>query len=156
MKAAPLIAVAALAASLSACMEDEPIGPTCNEITNTQSARNGDTITLSTGLRYIETSVGAGLAARSCRGVAVSYVGMFTSGARFDSASFQFTPGLGELIAGFEQGVVGMQVGGRRRLIIPPALAYGAQDRVDRQTGRVIIPGNSTLVFDLTLNGVQQ
>ncbi|HEX7240305.1 MAG TPA: FKBP-type peptidyl-prolyl cis-trans isomerase [Longimicrobiaceae bacterium] len=155
MKAAPLIAVAALAASLSACMEDDPVGADCDDFTNTQSARNGDTITLSTGLRYIETSVGAGLAARSCNGVAVSYVGMLTNGTRFDSASFQFTPGLGELIPGFEQGVVGMQVGGRRRVIIPPALGYGAEARYNQQ-GQLVIPGNSTLVFDLTLNGVQQ
>jgi len=70
-------------------------------------------------------------------------------GTLFDSnSSFSFTLGAGAVIAGWDQGVVGMQVGGQRRLIIPPELAYGA-------TGRSGIPPNATLLFDITLNAVQ-
>ncbi len=70
-------------------------------------------------------------------------------GTFFDGGSgFTFTLGAGSVIAGWDQGVVGMRVGGQRRLIIPPDLAYGS-------SGRAPIPPNATLVFDITLTAVQ-
>ena len=64
--------------------------------------------------------------------------------------TFTFRLGTGAVIRGWDQGVVGMRVGGQRRLVLPPDLAYG-----DRGAGNGVIPPNSTLVFDITLNNVQ-
>jgi FKBP-type peptidyl-prolyl cis-trans isomerase FkpA len=107
---------------------------------------------------YSQTDLvaGFGVEATSGRNVTVSYSGWLydTSrpdgkGNQFDSsASFQFALGRGQVIAGWDRGVPGMKVGGQRRLIIPPDLAYGA-------SGRPPIPPNATLIFDITLLGVQ-
>lgn len=74
----------------------------------------------------------------------VTYVGTLTDGTQFDAGTFTFRVGAGSVIKGWDQGLVGMRVGGKRRLTIPPNLGYGAQ-----ATGR--IPANSTLKFDITL-----
>jgi FKBP-type peptidyl-prolyl cis-trans isomerase len=100
--------------------------------------------------------VGTGATANAGNTVTVAYSGWLydttktdAKGTLFDSNSaFPFTLGAGSVIAGWDQGVVGMRVGGQRRLIIPPELAYGA-------TGRSGIPPNATLLFDITLNAVQ-
>ena len=100
--------------------------------------------------------VGTGATATSGRSVTVSYTGWLYDasktdfkGNQFDSnASFTFVLGAGRVIAGWDQGVVGMRVGGQRRLIIPPSLAYGSQSPSSA------IPPNSTLVFDITLLAV--
>ena len=100
--------------------------------------------------------VGAGAEAVTGKVVVVTYSGWLYDtnktdgkGKFFDGNSgFSFTLGAGNVIAGWDQGVVGMRVGGQRRLIIPPDLAYGSQ-------GRSPIPPNATLVFDITLTGVQ-
>jgi len=81
--------------------------------------------------------------------VSVNYVGTFTDGRQFDASAdhggpYTFRVGAGQVIAGWDQGVPGMQVGGRRRLTIPPSLAYGSQ-------GRGVIPPNATLVFEIEL-----
>jgi len=98
---------------------------------------------------------GTGTTASAGRTVMVSYTGWLydptrpeSKGAQFDSsAMFSFVLGSGNIIPGWNQGVVGMKVGGQRRLIIPPNLAYGSQ-----ANGQ--IPGNSTLVFDIMLLAV--
>lgn len=100
--------------------------------------------------------VGTGATATSGRTVTVSYTGWLYDaskpdfkGTQFDSsANFPFVLGAGRVIAGWDQGVVGMRVGGQRRLIIPPSLAYGSQSPTSA------IPPNSTLVFDITLLNV--
>ena len=69
----------------------------------------------------------------------------FGKGSQFDSGSFTFTVGAGTVVKGFDSGVLGMKVGGQRRLIIPPDLAYGGQ------SPSASIPPNATLVFDITL-----
>jgi FKBP-type peptidyl-prolyl cis-trans isomerase FkpA len=100
--------------------------------------------------------VGTGATANTGSVATVTYSGWLydTSktdgkGSFFDGgAGFTFTLGAGAVIAGWDQGVVGMQVGGQRRLIIPPELAYGS-------SGRSPIPPNATLVFDITLTAVQ-
>jgi FKBP-type peptidyl-prolyl cis-trans isomerase FkpA len=107
----------------------------------------------SLGIPYSATDlvVGTGTVATLGRSVTVSYTGWLYSttavenkGTQFDSGSFSFTLGSG-VIAGFSQGVNGMRVGGRRRVVIPPELGYGAQGSPPA------IPGNATLIFEITL-----
>ena len=103
-----------------------------------------------------DLTVGNGATATPGSRVAVNYIGwLYDAGApenkgqQFDSGQgFQFVLGSGQVIPGWDQGVEGMRVGGTRRLVIPPPLAYG-----DRQVGP--IPPNSTLVFDVELVNVQ-
>ena len=102
-----------------------------------------------------DVSVGTGATATQGRTVTVSYTGWLydptkgeSKGSQFDtSGNFSFLLGVGRVIQGWDQGVVGMRIGGMRRLIIPPNLAYGSA----AQTG---IPANSTLVFDIMLLAV--
>jgi peptidylprolyl isomerase len=106
------------------------------------------------GLEIEDLTVGDGDKAVSGRPVEVHYVGVsWTSGTQFDASwdrgnTFKFALGQGQVIPGWDQGVAGMQVGGRRRLTIPPELAYGS-----RGAGGVIGP-NETLVFVVDLVGV--
>lgn len=101
--------------------------------------------------------VGTGAQAAAGNRTTVAYTGwLYDSskaegkGSQFDSsASFAFTLGAGNVIKGWDQGVVGMKVGGKRRLVIPPELAYGSS------SPGAGIPPNATLVFDITLAGVQ-
>jgi peptidylprolyl isomerase len=139
----------------TACL-DETTGPTCTQVSTLVSGTSGDTVILASGLRFIDTSPGTGVEAQSCQLVSVRYAGQLVDGTEFDRSEdpYLFIPGQGQLIPGFEQGVVGMKVGGERRLIIPPSLAYGSQARVDSQ-GNEVIPANSTLIFDVNLLGTQ-
>ncbi|MGE3577109.1 MAG: FKBP-type peptidyl-prolyl cis-trans isomerase [Vicinamibacterales bacterium] len=107
---------------------------------------------------YTQTDLTPGTGATAVTGnrVMVSYTGWFYDTSRpdgkgnaFDSStSFSFTIGAGQVIAGWDQGVPGMRVGGQRRLILPPNLAYGSR-------GSGPIPPNATLVFDITLLSIQ-
>jgi FKBP-type peptidyl-prolyl cis-trans isomerase len=105
--------------------------------------------TINGTLQIDELVVGTGATAAVGDTVSVHYTGMFTNGTVFDSSAargpFQFRIGAGRVIPGFEQGIVGMKVGGKRRLTIPPNLAYGAAGSPPT------IPGNATLVFDVDL-----
>jgi FKBP-type peptidyl-prolyl cis-trans isomerase FkpA len=103
----------------------------------------------SSGLNLMELVAGEGAEAMSGQRVTVHYIGWFLDGEKFDSSldrgdPFSFQLGAGGVIAGWDEGVVGMRVGGTRRLVIPPDLAYG-------EAGRSGIPPNSTLVFDVEL-----
>lgn len=155
MRIAPLLAPAALCLLASACLNDSTgSSNTQCPSPNFSTTMSGDTVVSSTGLRYVNTVVGTGATAQICRGAAVRYVGRLEStGAVFDSVAldtvFKFTPGLSNIIPGFAEGVLGMKVGGQRRLIIPPSLAYGAQ-------GSGPIPPNSTVIFDVTLKRVEE
>jgi len=109
----------------------------------------GATMT-SSGLQYIDIVVGSGASPAPGKKVAVHYTGTLENGQKFDSSldrgiPFVFVIGRGNVIAGWDEGVMGMKVGGKRKLIIPPELAYGA-----RGAGRVI-PPNATLLFDVEL-----
>ena len=106
------------------------------------------------GLKIEEIVVGAGTEAKTGNTVSVHYTGTLFNGTKFDSSldhgePFSFTIGQGSVIQGWEQGIPGMKVGGKRKLTIPPALAYG-----DRAVGNAI-PANSTLVFEVELLSVQ-
>ena len=114
-------------------------------------------ITTPSGLTIEELVVGTGAAAASGQKVSVHYTGWLTEkenkGAKFDSSKdrgdpFIFPLGKGHVIKGWDEGVQGMQVGGKRRLTVPPALGYGA-----RGAGGVI-PPNATLVFEVELLAV--
>lgn len=117
-----------------------------------------DTTTLpqateSSQLKIEDLTVGTGAEAVAGKKVTVNYVGTLTDGTKFDSSydrnqPFSFVLGSGQVIAGWDQGLAGMKVGGKRRLTIPPELGYGAQ-----ATGS--IPANSTLVFEVELLGVE-
>ena len=103
-----------------------------------------------TGLEYEDTAVGTGASPQQGQKVTVHYTGTLTNGTQFDSsrdrgAPFTFTIGRGQVIAGWDEGVGSMRVGGRRILTIPSNLAYGA-----RGVPGVIPPG-ATLVFDVEL-----
>ena len=100
-------------------------------------------------LRIIDQKEGSGRVAKSGDTVVVHYVGTLESGKQFDSSigrgiPFEFQLGVGQVISGWDQGVVGMKEGGKRKLIIPPEFAYG-----DRDLG--VIPPNSTLIFRVEL-----
>lgn len=112
--------------------------------------------TASAPFSIVDLSVGPGAAAAVGQTVTVDYAGWFYSataaenkGTLFDTSlngqPFSFVLGSGTVIAGWDQGVAGMRVGGTRRLVIPPALAYGAAGRPP------VIPPNATLVFDIAL-----
>ena len=106
-----------------------------------------------TGLVIEDLTVGTGKTAAAGQKVTVHYTGWLTNGKKFDSSKdrndpFVFNLGAGQVIRGWDQGVQGMQVGGKRKLTIPPDLGYGA-----RGAGGVI-PPNATLVFEVELLGV--
>lgn len=123
------------------------------------NASTAPSLAPTTSAPYSQTDlvVGTGTVAQSGNQVTVAYTGWLhdssrpeAKGTQFDSSSnFSFRLGSGQVIRGWDQGVVGMRVGGQRRLVIPPELAYG-----DRSPGNPI-PANATLVFDITLNSVQ-
>ncbi len=106
------------------------------------------------GLELYEVERGFGDVARAGKTVTVHYTGYLQDGTKFDSSldrgePFTFPLGAGKVIAGWDEGLVGMKVGGRRKLVIPAELAYGS-----RGAGR-LIPPNATLVFDVELMEVK-
>ena len=113
----------------------------------------GEGTKTATGLQYWDIKVGTGQEAKNGDHVKVHYTGWLTSGKKFDSSvggkPFEFRIGNGDVIKGWEEGVSGMKVGGKRQLKIPPDLAYGK----DGYPGA--IPPNATLVFDVQLIGIQ-
>ena len=121
-------------------------------------AATNQVIEMPNGLKYTDTKTGDGATATPGNKVSVHYTGWLynngAKGAKFDSSvdrgqPFQFTLGAHQVIVGWDEGVAGMKVGGKRTLIIPPELGYGA-----RGAGGVI-PPNATLMFDVELLGVQ-
>ena len=114
----------------------------------------GDGVKTESGLQYWDIVVGTGAVAKEGDRVRVHYTGWLSTGKKFDSSvdygrPFTFALGNGEVIQGWDEGIAGMKVGGKRQLRIPPELGYGE----DSPAG---IPPNSTLIFDVELLSVQE
>jgi FKBP-type peptidyl-prolyl cis-trans isomerase len=129
--------------------------PPARPNTNAPTKVTGPGVKTDDGLMYWDIRVGTGAAAKEGNRVRVHYTGWLTTGKKFDSSvdrnePFDFTIGNGEVIKGWEEGVAGMRVGGRRQLRIPPELGYGANGTPDGT-----IPPNATLIFDVQLLQVQ-
>ncbi len=115
-----------------------------------EQAGSNPEVTTESGLKYVDVVVGTGREAVSGNLVTVHYTGWLTNGTKFDSSvdrrdPFSFPIGSGKVIKGWDEGVAGMKIGGKRKLTIPPQLGYGS-----RGAGGVI-PPNATLVFDVEL-----
>jgi FKBP-type peptidyl-prolyl cis-trans isomerase FkpA len=119
-----------------------------------ETLAGGQEVTTESGLKYSDVVVGNGREAALGDTATVHYTGWLTDGKKFDSSvdrkePFSFRVGAGQVIKGWDEGVTGMKVGGKRKLTIPPQLGYGA-----RGAGGVI-PPNATLIFDVELLGLR-
>jgi FKBP-type peptidyl-prolyl cis-trans isomerase len=139
------LAIAQTAPAQKAAAKPATAGPT--KVT-------GEPTKTASGLEYWDIKVGTGAVAQSGQHVKVDYTGWLTNGKKFDSSvgtgrPFDFTLGASQVIKGWDEGVAGMKVGGKRQLRIPPDLAYGEKGYPG------VIPANSTLIFDVQLVDVK-
>lgn len=142
-----IAALVALAAGCGAYKSDSPAPAT----TATPKQVTPKVHKLASGLVYEDVEMGAGTMAETGSTVSVHYTGRLTNGTQFDSSHdrgmpYTFQLGAGRVIQGWEQGIKGMRLGGKRRLTIPPDLGYGATGY-----GGGLIPPNATLDFDIEL-----
>ena len=137
-----VLVLVTLAAVAAACSQSPSAG-------SGSSGGGANEVTTPSGLKYTDVKEGTGAQPRAGQTAVVHYTGWLLDGTKFDSSKdrgqpFQFPLGQGRVIKGWDEGVATMKVGGRRRLVVPPALAYGPAARPG-------IPANSTLVFDVEL-----
>lgn len=132
--------------------------PQATQQTPAQNTMHGDTVVTPSGLKYIDTKVGTGAMPKAQQTITVNYTGMLTNGQKFDSnvdpafhhvEPFSTPIGVGMVIKGWDEGMMSMKVGGKRRLIIPSDLAYGPSGMPPT------IPPSATLIFDVELLGVK-
>jgi FKBP-type peptidyl-prolyl cis-trans isomerase len=151
MKRNRILLVAAILAAAS-CTPEAPLAPATPIEKETFAAALGINLSAMTktnsGLYYQDAPAGNGTAAAANNDITVHYTGYFPSGTSFDSSigrsPFKFTLGTGSVIKGWDEGLVGMKVGGTRKLVIPASLAYG-------ESGHASIPPNTNLVFTVQL-----
>lgn len=130
-----------------------PTNGIMNQPSASEGATMGNVITTTDGLQIQDEAIGTGQEVKSGDTVTVNYLGTLTDGTKFDSSYDRNQPfttqiGTGQVIKGWDEGIVGMKVGGKRKLIIPPSLGYG-----DQAAGS--IPPNSTLIFEIELLSVK-
>ena len=128
-------------------------GPTAAPATSSGAAGKSE-VTMSNGLKYTDDQVGTGAEATAGNTAVVHYTGWLENGTKFDSSRdrgqpLSFPLGAGRVIRGWDEGVAGMKVGGKRTLTIPPALGYGANGAPP------VIPPNATLKFEVELVDVR-
>jgi len=128
----------------------QPVRPN----TNAPTKVTGDGVKTDSGLQYWDIKIGLGPLAKAGDHVKVHYTGWLTTGKKFDSSvdakqPYEFTLGQGEVIKGWDEGVAGMKVGGKRQLRIPPDLAYGETGHPPQ------IPEIATLIFDVQLLAIK-
>jgi len=110
--------------------------------------------TMSNGLAVEDVKIGDGQEVEKFNIVTVNYTGLLEDGTKFDSSlnpgrsPFRFTVGAGQVIKGWDEGLMGMKIGGKRKLTIPPELGYGSRDNGP-------IPANSILIFEIDLLGIE-
>jgi peptidylprolyl isomerase len=119
-----------------------------------RSGGAGSEVTTASGLKYTDIVEGTGPSPTKGQTLSVHYTGTLQNGTKFDSSRDRGTPmqfrfGVDPMIKGWDEGISTMKVGGRRKLIVPPNLAYGPSGRPPN------IPGNATLLFDLELLGTE-
>jgi peptidylprolyl isomerase len=148
-----------LTVPLAACGGDEeeasptPTTP-ATQVEGGPPAVSGEPTVTASGLQFIDIEVGTGDSPQSGQTVEVHYTGWLADGTKFDSSldrgePFSFVIGAGRVIAGWDEGVASMKVGGKRRLIIPPELGYGEQGYPP------IIPANAELTFDVEMLAIK-
>ncbi|MDP3792278.1 MAG: FKBP-type peptidyl-prolyl cis-trans isomerase [bacterium] len=129
--------------------------PTFSNSVSDDSTKGGEWIKLPSGLEYQDVVMGQGTEAKNGDAVATHYLGTLQNGTKFDSSydrgqPFVFLLGKGTVIKGWEEGLLGMKVGGKRKLIVPAHLGYG-----ERGAGGGLIPPGATLLFDVELMAVE-
>ena len=133
----------AMCCSVSAMAQQDQAGATAKPVA-------AKTVTTASGLKYTDSKVGNGVSPVRGKQVKVHYTGTLENGKKFDSSvdrnePFSFVIGVGQVIPGWDEGVMSMKVGGKRKLIIPAKLGYGAAGAGG------VIPPNATLLFDVEL-----
>ena len=150
-----LVALLAVATLTAACHRGkEPATTASSEGTKGGTAMEGNTGTTASGLQYVDVKPGTGASPQAGQTAVVHYTGWLADGKKFDSSRdrgkpFTFRVGQGQVIKGWDEGVATMKVGGVRKLVIPPNLAYGAGGAGG------VIPPNATLTFEVELLDVK-
>lgn len=165
MNRTTLMLAAALSLAVAGCKEStQQTTSTSSESTSmsagatttpTPAATGGKVHKLASGLQYEDVVVGSGTMAEPGMNVSVHYTGRLTNGTEFDSSvnsgkPLKFQLGSGYVIPGWEEGIKGMRIGGKRKLTVPPDMGYGKTGTPDG-----VIPPNATLVFDIELIDVK-
>ena len=150
MSGKPEATAAAILETTSVATVSQSTPSSSNSIAMDNAEKQGTEVTTASGLKYVEITEGTGDTPAKGQTVSVHYTGTLESGKKFDSSrdrnqAFEFQIGEGQVIKGWDEGLSTMKVGGRRKLIIPADLGYGA-----RGAGGVI-PPNATLIFDVEL-----